>query len=59
MHLRPLAEPLPFALQLRGRQSVEAFARLTAQEQLELACRNVLGVLAMARPRFERTRLEG
>ncbi len=58
MLLRPLAEPLPFALQLRGRQSLEAFARLTAQEQLELACRNVLGVLAMARPRFERTRLE-
>ena len=58
MFLRPLAEPLPFALQLRGRQSLEAFARLTAQEQLELACRNVLGVLAMARPRFERTRLE-
>ncbi|MEK6716174.1 MAG: hypothetical protein AABZ16_01615 [candidate division NC10 bacterium] len=58
MLLRPLAEPLPFALQLRGRQSLEAFAGLTAQEQLELVCRNVLGVLAMARPRFERTRLE-
>ncbi len=58
MHLRPLAEPLPFALHLRGRQYVEAFARLTAQEQLELACRNVLGVLAMVRARFERTRLE-
>lgn len=58
MLLRPLAEPLPFALQLRGRQSLEAFAGLTAQEQLELACRNVLGVLAVPHARFERTRLE-
>ena len=54
MLLRPLTEPLPLPLQLRGRQALEALAGLNANEQLELACRSVVGVLGAARARFER-----
>lgn len=53
MLIRPLIEPLRLPLQLRGRQALEAPAGLNAREQLELACRSVVGVLAAARPRFE------
>jgi len=51
--LRPVSEPLPLALQQRGRKSLEALDGLNAQEQLELACRTVLAVLMAARPRFQ------
>ncbi len=50
--LRPLSEPLPPALEQRGRQIQEALEGLDAKERLELACRTVLGVLTTARPRF-------
>ena len=56
MLIRPLTQSLPLALRRRGRQSLEALAGLKAHEQLELACRNVVGVLAVARASFERTR---
>lgn len=56
MLLRPLTEPLPPRLQMRGWQTLEALDGLNAQEQLELACRTVVGVLKAARSRFERTR---
>lgn len=56
MLLRPLAQTLPLPLQCRGHQALEALAGLNAQEQLELACRIVAGVLAVARSRFEGTR---
>jgi len=56
MLLRPLTHPLPIHLQVRGRESLEPLAGLNAQEQLEVACRNVVGILRAARPRFERNR---
>lgn len=56
MLLRPLAEPLPPSLQMRGWQALEALEGLNAQDQLELACRTVVGVLKAARPRFEGSR---
>jgi len=52
MLLRPLAEPLPLALQVRGRQAREPLDGLNAHEQLELACRSLAGILAAARSRF-------
>ncbi len=51
--LRPLSEPLPPELQRRGRESLEALSGLDAKDQLELACRTVLGVLMAARTRFQ------
>lgn len=59
--LRPLSEPLPLPLQQRGRKVLEALERLDRKDQLELACRTVLGVLMAAQPRFrgrERTHLQ-
>ncbi len=50
--LRPLSEPLPPALEQRGRKIREALEGLDAKDRLELACRTVLGVLMTARPRF-------
>ncbi len=50
--LRPLAEPLPPALEERGRKVLEALKELDAKDQLELACRTVVHVLTTARPRF-------
>lgn len=50
--LRPLSEPLPLPLQQRGCKSLEALEGLNAHEQLQLACRTVLGVLKAARPQF-------
>ncbi len=50
--LRPLADPLPPALEQRGRKIREALEGLDAKDRLELACRTVLGVLMTARPRF-------
>lgn len=52
MLMRPLHDPLPLPLQQRGYQALEALAGLNAQEQLELACRTVVGVLMAARPHF-------
>jgi len=46
---------LPVHLQVRGWQSLESLAGLPADEQLELACRTVVGILAAARPLFIRT----
>ncbi len=51
--LRPLSEPLPPELQRRGRECLEALSGLDAKDQLELACRTVLGVLMAAQPRFQ------
>jgi hypothetical protein len=51
--LRPLAEPLPPALEQRGRKVLQALEGLDAKTRLELACRTVLGVLNSARPRFQ------
>ncbi len=51
--LRPLAEPLPPALEQRSRKVREALEGLDAKDQLELACRTVLSVLTTARPRFQ------
>ncbi len=51
--LRPLAEPLPLALQQRGQKVLETLSGLDAKDQLELACRIVLAVLMAARPRFQ------
>jgi len=56
MLLQPLSQPLPFHLQVRGWQSLESLTGLQADEQLELACRTVVGVLVAARPLFIRTR---
>lgn len=56
MLLRPLSQPLPDHLQVRGWQSLESLVGLQADEQLELACRNVVGVLAVVRARFESRR---
>ncbi len=50
--LRPLAEPLPPALEQRGRKVLEALKGLDAKDRLELACRTVLNVLMTAQPRF-------
>ncbi len=50
--LRPLSKPLPLELQQRGRKSLEALDGLDPKDQLELACRTVLGVLTAARLRF-------
>ncbi len=50
--LRPLAEPLPPALEQRGRKVLEALDGLAPKDQLELACRRVLNILTTARPRF-------
>jgi hypothetical protein len=50
--LRPLAEPLPPALQRRGRQALDALDGLDAKDQLNLACRTVVAVLQAARPQF-------
>ncbi len=50
--LRPLAEPLPPALQQRGQKILEALDGLDAKDQLNLACRTVVTVLMAARPRF-------
>jgi len=54
--LRPLSDPLPLPLQQRGCKSLEALAGLNAEEQLELGCRTVVGILAAARPRFDGSR---
>lgn len=56
MLLRPLSQPLPEHLQVRVWESLESLAGLRAAEQLEIACRTVVGVLAAARSRFDRTR---
>jgi hypothetical protein len=50
--IRPLAEPLPPALQQRSQQVLEALEGLDAKDQLNLACRTVVAVLMAARPRF-------
>ncbi len=50
--LRPLADPLPPALEQRGRKVLEALEGLAPKDQLELACRTLLNVLTAARPRF-------
>ncbi len=50
--LRPLADPLPPALEQRGRKVLEALEGLDAKDQLELGCRTVLNVLTAAQPRF-------
>jgi hypothetical protein len=50
--IRPLVEPLPLALQQRGQKILEALDGLDAKDQLEVACRTVVGVLMAARPRF-------
>ena len=52
MLLRPLGQSPP-ALQARFRQALAALDGLTADEQLEVACQLVVGVLKAARPRFE------
>ncbi len=51
--LRPLSEPLPLALQQGGQRVLDTLQGLDAKDQLELACRTVLGVLMTARPRFQ------
>ncbi len=51
--LRPLAEPLPIALQQRGRNVLETLEELDGKDQLEVACRTVLAVLLAAQPRFK------
>ncbi len=51
--LRPLSEPLPLELQQRGQKLLETLEGLDAKDQLEVACRTVLGVLMAARPRFQ------
>ncbi len=50
--IRPLADPLPPALEQRGQQILVALARQDATDQLELACRSVGAALQAARPRF-------
>lgn len=49
MVLRPLNHPLSPSLQRRGWQALKALAGLDAHEQLDLACRNVVGALAAVR----------
>ncbi len=51
--LRPLSESLPPELQRRGRESLEALSGLAAKDQLELACRTVLGDLMATQPPFQ------
>ncbi len=51
--LRPLSAPLPLGLQQRGWKVLEALEGLDAKDQLEVACRTVLGVLMAAQPRFQ------
>jgi hypothetical protein len=50
--LRPLSDPLPPALQQRGRKIREALEGLDAKDRLELTCRTVLGALMTVLPRF-------
>jgi hypothetical protein len=52
MPLRPLGES-PAALQARFHQALEALDALMADEQLEVACQIVVGILKAARHRFE------
>jgi uncharacterized membrane protein len=49
---RPLGQSAP-ALQARLHQALTALDGLTADEQLEVACQLVVGVLRAARRRFE------
>ncbi len=51
--LRPLREALPPEVAERGFASLEALEGLSAKDQLEVACRNVLAVILAARSRFE------
>lgn len=53
---RPLSDPLPDEFNQSGRLALEALRRLNAYDQLELACRNLLGVLIAACPRSEGTK---
>ena len=55
MLFRRLSDTLPPPLQWRGREALEALNGLNAHEQLELACRTVLGILMAARSRFEKS----
>ncbi len=52
MLFRSLAEPLPPALQDRGVQSLLALESLNGYDQLELASRQLMGILRAARPTF-------
>ena len=52
MPLRPLGQSPP-ALQARFGHALSALDGLTADEQLEVACQLVVGVLKAARSRFE------
>ncbi len=51
--LRPLSKPLPLALQQRGQKVLEALNGVDGKDQLELACRTILGILMAARARFQ------
>lgn len=52
--LRPLREPVSSEAQQRAVACLEVLDGLSAKEELEVACRNVLGVLLAVRSRFAR-----
>ena len=53
MLLHPLKDPVPSPLAARGRAILGLLDGVSHAEALDLACRTLVGVLLVARPRFE------
>jgi hypothetical protein len=51
-----MAEPLPAKIAVRGAEALKGLGGLNAHEQLEVACRIVVGILAVTRSECEPTR---
>lgn len=56
MLFRPMAEPVPSALQEPGLKSLLALEGLNGYDQLEIICRHVVGVLRVYRSAFAGSR---
>jgi hypothetical protein len=52
MLFRPMAEPVPPALQEPALESLTALEDLTGYDQLEITCRQVVGILRAYRSTF-------